>query len=238
MKNSFLIGFLLLLCMSTVCYSQKRPLDMAIIGEPLKEFSLPVYQGGQFKLSEAKGKNILLVFPRGYYDKNIWCDICTYEYLDFIDEFHNKKFDEKYNLDLVFVLPYDNSTINKWLQDLPEVYKSLEASENPPDTTTDQRVLTWVRFAKKHYPKTFAINRGETPVPYKILVDKDHLISERLEIFKTEWWGTRVEQNVPTIILLDKNGTVIYKYISQHTIDRPGSDYIKSILDAFLIAGK
>lgn len=232
MKSSFL-SIIILIFLSSFNFPQKRPLDMAIIGEPVKDFTLPVYQGGEFNLSHNKGKNVLIVFPRGYYDKDIWCDICTYEYLDLVDEFYNKKLAEKYNLDVVVVLPYDSTTISKWLTDLPEVYDSFEKSKHPTDTT-NERAMTWERFSNKHYPKIFNINEGETPLPFKILIDGDHKFSERLEIFKNEWWGTKVEQNMPTFILLDKNNTVVFKYIAQHTIDRPGTDYLKKIMDSFL----
>lgn len=233
MKNLFLSCIcLLLLCQGS--FSQKKPLDMAIIGEPLRDFTLPVYQGGEFNLAAEKGKNLLLVFPRGYYDKDVWCDICSYEYLDLIDEFYTKKLAGKYNLDLVFILPYDDTTITNWLEDMPEVYASLESGKHLADTVSNERALAWVHFANKHYPKTFTVNKGETPAPFRILVDKDHLFSERLEIFKTEWWGTKVEQNMPTLILLDQNGTVLFKYISQHTIDRPGSDYLKLMIGSLL----
>ena len=134
MKIKFIsiLFFTLSICVN--CYSQKKPLDLAILEEPLKDFSLPVYNGEEYQLSAEKGKNILLVFPRGYYDKDVWCDICAYEYLDLIDEFYNNKLAEKYNLDLVFILPYADTTIAKWLMDMPEVYESLEAGKHNPDT--------------------------------------------------------------------------------------------------------
>ncbi len=221
------------LLLTSAAYSQKKPLDLAIIGETLKGFTLPVYQGGEFNLAAEKGKNLLLVFPRGYYDKDVWCDICAYEYLDLIDEFYTKKLADQYNLDLVFILPYDATTITKWLEDMPEVYASLEAGKHQ-DTIANAKAATWVQFANKHYPKTFTLNKEETPVPYRILVDKDRVLSERLEIFKTEWWGTTVGQNLPTLILLDENATVLFKYISQHTIDRPGSEYLKLLMSTLL----
>lgn len=234
MKNKSLYIVFIFVCLTIDFYAQKKPLDLAIIGEQLKDFSLPIYQGGEFHLSNEKGKNVLLVFPRGYYDKDVWCDICAYEYLDLVDEFHNKKLAEKYDLDIFIILPYDKSTIDKWLIDIPEVYSSLEEGKHLADTTTNEKARTWVHFANKHYPKTFTINKGETPKPFKILVDEKHELSERFEIFKTEWWGTTVDQNIPTFILLDKEGTVIFKYISQHTIDRPTTGYLKTIMDAMI----
>jgi peroxiredoxin len=235
MKSKFFPITFIIICLSINNFPQKKPLDLAIIGEPLKEFNLPVYKAGEFKLSEEKGKNVLLVFPRGYYDKDVWCDICAYEYLDLVDEFHNKKLAEKYNLDIVIVLPYDVTTIEKWLIDMPEVYESLEAGKHLADTLTNEKSMTWVHFANKHYPKTFSINKGETPQPFRILSDEKHELSERLDIFRTEWWGTKVDQNMPTFILLDTTGRVVFKYISQHTIDRPTSGYLMKIMSVFII---
>ena len=234
MKSKIIFVLLFVFCICINNYSQKKPLDLAILGEPLKDFSLSVYKGGEFQLSTEESKNILLVFPRGYYDKDVWCDICAYEYLDLVDVFHNNKQADKYNLDLIVILPYSDSTIQKWLMEIPEVYESLEAGKHLADTLTNEKAMTWVHFANKHYPKTFTIKKGETPEPFKILSDEKHELSERFEIFKTEWWGTQVDQNMPTFILLDTNGTVLFKYISQHTIDRPTSDYLLKIMDAFI----
>ena len=234
MKIKFYLITLIIIYLNTYSFPQKKPLDLAVIGEPLKDFSLSIYQGDEFQLSAEKGKNVLLVFPRGYYDKDVWCDICAYEYLDLVDEFHNKKLAEKYNLDLVIILPYDKNTIEKWLIDLPEVYASLEAGKHLADTLTNEKAMTWVHFANKHYPKTFTVLKEETPQPFKILMDEKHELSERLEIFRTEWWGTKVEQNLPTFILLDTDGKVVFKYISQHTIDRPTSGYLIKIMDALI----
>jgi peroxiredoxin len=234
MKIQFSYIILVLIIFSVNISAQKKPLDLAVIGEPLKDFTLPVYNGGEFKLSAETGKNLLLIFPRGYYDKDVWCDICAYEYLDLIDVFYNNHFAEKYNLDLVFILPYDTTTIRKWLEDIPEVYTGLEAGKHLADTLTNEKSMTWVHFAIKHYPKTFDVQKGETPQPFRILSDADHQLSERLDIFRTEWWGTNVDQNTPTLILLDAEGEVVFKYISQHTIDRPSSEYLLKIMDEFI----
>jgi len=234
MKNLLFFIALLITGMSIDCPAQKKPFELAIIGETLKDFNLPVYQGGEFQLSNQKGSNVLLIFPRGYYDKNKWCDICAYEYLDLADEFHNKKSAEKYQLDVIIVLPYDENTIAEWLMDIPDGYASLEEGKYLPDTSTNEKAKIWARFANKHYPKKFSVKKGETPQPFKILVDKKHELSERLDIFRTEWWGTSVEQNIPTYILLDKDGTVVFKYISQHTTDRPSVNYLIKVIEKLL----
>jgi len=34
--------------------------------EPMPDFTLPAYQGGVIKLSDLRGKNVMIIFPRGY----------------------------------------------------------------------------------------------------------------------------------------------------------------------------
>lgn len=230
MKTKIFFIIIISIVITNAIEAQKRPLDLAVIGEKLKDFQLPSYQGEVFQLSKNLGKNILLVFPRGYYDQDTWCDICAYEYLDLVEEFSDKKLANKYDLEVIVILPYSIQVIEKWLSDIPEVYESLEAGKHLSDTTTNERARTWARFANEHYPKTFNIKKGDTPNPFLILSDQNHELSERLDIFRTEWWGTKVDQNIPTIILLDKTGKVVFKYISQHTIDRPTTNYLIKVM--------
>jgi len=104
MKNIFLSVLFIVFCICFNNFPQKKPLDLTIFGELLKDFNLPVYQGSDFQLSTEKGKNILLVFPRGYYDQDVWCDICVYEYLDLLSGFQLNKRAEEYTLDLIIIL--------------------------------------------------------------------------------------------------------------------------------------
>jgi hypothetical protein len=55
MKKEFLLLILLLIILSSLIQPQKKPLDLAIIGEPLKDFTLPKYHGGEFQLSKNIG---------------------------------------------------------------------------------------------------------------------------------------------------------------------------------------
>jgi len=41
------------------------------------DFTLPAYQGGTVTLSALKGKNVMIIFPRGYAAENYWCTICN-----------------------------------------------------------------------------------------------------------------------------------------------------------------
>jgi peroxiredoxin len=41
----------------------------------MPDFTLPAYQGGTVTLSALKGKNVMIIFPRGYAAENHWCTI-------------------------------------------------------------------------------------------------------------------------------------------------------------------
>jgi len=51
-----------------------------------------------------------------------------------------------------------------------------------------------------------------------------------LGLFTAEWGGSKIEQNVPTVYIIDEEGLLRFKYISQNTFDRPGPDYLLRIL--------
>jgi alkyl hydroperoxide reductase subunit AhpC len=40
-----------------------------------------------------------------------------------------------------------------------------------------------------------------------------------------------VEQNVPTVFVIDPAGVVEFKYISQNTIDRPGVEHLVKVVE-------
>jgi len=52
---------------------------------------------------------------------------------------------------------------------------------------------------------------------------------------RTEWDGTNVLQNVPTVYIIDKDGILRFKYLSQSTIDRPSAEYILNYIESTLI---
>lgn len=215
-------------------FSQVRPMEMAILENPLRDFTLPVYRGGNFTLSSETGKNILLIFPRGYYDKDVWCDICPYQYFDMVDMYEKNDLKHKYNLEIVFILPYNQDVIRKWLLDMPDVNASLVNDRKRDSTSASDKERRWVAYLNKFYYKDFPYKRGEVPEPFKILVDEKHQLSKRLGIFRTEWWGTEVDQNIPTVILLDKNRNVVFKYVGQYTLDRPNAEYLLKVFKTFL----
>ncbi len=52
--------------LSLPSFSQGAEIKVVTVGQAMPDFTLPVYQGGDLKLSGLKGKNVLIIFPRGY----------------------------------------------------------------------------------------------------------------------------------------------------------------------------
>ena len=67
--------------------------------------------------------------------------------------------------------------------------------------------------------------------PFPILVDADRAVSKGLGLFATEWSGSKVDQNVPTVFVIDPAGVVQFKYYSQNTIDRPAVEHLAKVVE-------
>jgi len=205
----------------------------AIAGEPMPLFKLPVYQGGDFVLQDHKGKNILLMFPRGRVG-NGWCLFCQYQYLELADLEKKEQIQKKYNLEVVFVLPYAKELIDKWFSTIPESMKTLEGIRNPPagqGGKTQQQFAGWTRA---HFPKSFDLSAGNLQTAFPMLIDEKKTLSKRLKLFTEFWDGVQSEQNISAIYLIDKNGILRWKYISQMTEDRPSMDHLFDIVGKIL----
>lgn len=195
----------------------------AIAGEPMPAFSLPVHGGGTWTLGEHKGKNVLLMFPRGWVG-NSWCTFCPYQYLDFAELEKKEKILKKYNLEIVFVMPYADEKVSDWMAKFPETMKTLEGIKNPPAGTTgiQKEFADWTR---EHFPHSFDLSGG-VPNTFPVLVDSDRKLSKQLKIFTGFWDGASSEQNVASVFLIDSNGILRWKYIGQMTEDRPSTEFI------------
>ena len=84
---------------------------------------------------------------------------------------------------------------------------------------------------RRIFPKDFTVDRENIPLPFPILIDADHSVSSGLGLFTTNWGGSQVEQNMPTVYLIDDQGILKFKYIGQNTLDRPEYDYLLKILE-------
>jgi peroxiredoxin len=202
------------------------------VGSPMPDFTLPAYQGGSVTLSALKGKTIILIFPRGYAAPGAWCHVCNYQHSELVEYEAARQLRKRANVEILFVLPYTKDAVADWIDKYPQQLADLEAWKNPPDPATlDEAGRQRMERARKVYPKTFQVAKGQVPTPFPILVDADRTVSKGLGLFTTEWSGSKVEQNVPTVFVIDPAGIVQFKYFSQNTIDRPGVEHLVKVVE-------
>jgi len=202
------------------------------VGSPMPDFTLPAYQGGSVTLSALKGKTVILIFPRGYAAPGAWCHVCNYQYSELVEYEAARQFRKRANVEILFVLPYAKEAVDDWIDKYPQQLADLEAWKNPPDPgKLDEAGRQRMERARRVYPKTFQVAKGQVPTPFPILVDADRTVSKGLGLFTTEWSGSKVEQNVPTVFVIDPAGVVQFKYLSQNTIDRPGIEHLVKVVE-------
>jgi peroxiredoxin len=204
----------------------------AIIEQPMADFTLPAYQGGEVTLSKLRGKNVMIIFPRGYAGPNYWCTICNYRYVELAELEKARQIRQKYNVEVLVIFPYNRETVQIWLEALPGQLDKIREGKNPADPSKlddagKRRMERWRQF----FPTDYSLKKGEILAPFPILVDADHALSSKLGLFQTEWTGSKVDQNIPSVFILDKNGVLLFKYMGQNTTDRPSYDYLFKVLD-------
>ena len=210
---------------------EPRP-QPAIVGQPMADFTLPVYQGGTLTLSSLRGQNVLILFPRGYAAENYWCTICNYYYAELVELEKAKAFRKGYNLEVLIVLPYARETVKAWVDDMPAQLEKLHGWKFPaePDKL-DERGKARMERMRTALPLDVLFKKGEVPTPFPILIDADRAVTGSLGIFTMEWGGSKIAQNIPTVMLVDAEGTLRFKYMGQNTWDRPGYDYLFKQMD-------
>lgn len=199
--------------------------------QPMPDFSLPAYQGGEVSVSRLKGKNMLIIFPRGLAGKDHWCHVCNYQYAELAELELKQQIRQKYNVEILFVLPYGKEMVQKWVDKFSDQLADLEKWKNPADADKlDEKGKQRMAMVRKLFPKSFSYEKGQVPLPFPVLIDDGAKVATGLGVFTTEWGGSQIEQNVPTVYVVDKNGILQLKYISQNTFDRPSPEYILKVL--------
>jgi peroxiredoxin len=227
-----LAGLALCLVAIAVAGAQGPAVAPVTVGSPMPDFTLPAYQGGAVTLSALKGKTIVLVFPRGYSAPGAWCHVCNYQYSEFVEYDARTQFRKKANVEILFVMPYGKDVLADWIDKYPQQLADLEVGKNPPDPSKlDEAGRQRMERYWKYFPKTFRAAKGAVPVPLPILMDGDRAVSKGLGLFTTEWSGSKVDQNIPTVFVVDPSGVVQFKYLSQNTVDRPGIEHIAKVVD-------
>lgn len=244
-KRSVVLTFVLVLAALAIVVPA-RPVPQAptgqapvfrpgILGFPMTDFSLPAIQGGEFGPSALKGKNVLIIFPRGKVD-DTWCWICHYQYAELADLEAKLQLRKTFNLEILFVLPYGEAEVRHWAEIFPSQMKVIESWINPPDFDKfPARRKEIVERMRRSFSKASDFGKGPSPTPFPILFDKDQSVSRMLGLFTTNWDGSAVDQNIPTIYLLSPSGDVRFKYASQITFDRPNADYLIKIMEKLIL---
>jgi peroxiredoxin len=240
-KTSFLVilaGICLGLALSGLpALSQEPQVKPALLDEPVPDFTLPAFQGGTATLSSLKGKNVMIVFPRGLAGENHWCTICNYAYADLLDVEKTEQLRKKFDLEILYVFPYGKDLVQQWLDVLPDQLDKIKAWKNPTEADKqDEKVKARMEMARKGFPKDLSAEKGKVPVPFPILMDEDRKVTKGLGLFMTEWGGSKIDQLIPTVFVIDKQGILRFKYMAQNTWDRPSWNYMKKVLEVVTAA--
>jgi len=190
------------------------------LDEPMPDFTLSEFNGKEFTLSEKKGKKVMLVFVRGWIG-TIWCPLCHYQYLELAEYEKLNKLREKYNMEIAFVLPYTEERIEDWSQNFAGSIDIIEGWKALGDAAPD-----FSAFIKKIYPETYDVKDKEVELNLPVLIDADKKVSKRFKLATNFWDSISADQNIATIYILDEEGTVKFKYVSQQTQDRPSLNYL------------
>jgi peroxiredoxin len=228
---------LLLLCvlLAAPLAAQAPAIKKAYLGQPLSDFELTALDGKTVKLSALKGKNVMLVFPRVFYAVDGDCSICGYQYAELVDRYQAGNWKEKFNLEVLYVFPFSAEVTRSWMGRLPVMLEAVEGWKNPkPEDLKNEQVKRWMEITRQAYPQKYVFTATAIPMPFPILIDEKRELSKGLDLFREEWSGGKGDQNIPSIFILNKDGVVQFKFIGQHTVDRPTAAYIEKIMKAVL----
>lgn len=207
-----------------------RQVFTAIVGYPMPDFTLPIYGGGEFTLSKFHGKNVMLVFPRGWISF-AWCTYCPYQYLELEQLEKALHIKEKYNLEIAYVMPYSSERIKDWMEKFPDVQQTLESVKNPQRQPVDGTIQAeYLKWAKTNFPLVFDVKKDDKHDIIPVLVDEDRTVSRMLKLFTNFWDGIASEQNVAAVFIIDKDGILKFKYVSQMTEDRPTVQFLLDVI--------
>lgn len=212
--------------------AQETGTNPVTVGQPMPDFSLPAYQGGNVTLSALKGKNVMIIFPRGYAAEGYWCTICNYKYAELIELERTQEIRKKHNVEILIVLPYGPDVVKAWIDVLPAQLDKIRERKHPADPAKlDEEGKQMMERSSRLYPLDLSVKKGEVPTPFPILIDGDKKLSKSLGLFMTEWGGGKADQNIPSIFIVDAGGILQFKYLGQNTVDRPEYDYLFKVLE-------
>jgi peroxiredoxin len=211
------------------CQAQQNAINLPMIDQTVSDFSLTDQNGKTVELSDYTGKNVMLIFPRGMVEKDYWCQICHYQYADLADLEKTSSIREKYNLEVLFILPYSTDSVKNWIKMFPKQMEIIENWKYPKDSSNiSEGERSWAKTTRELLPKKIIFDPNHIETPFSILADSQRLVSNGFKLYKTE---PDAPQNIPAIYIIDKKGKLRFKYICQHTTDRPTFQYLFQIIE-------
>ena len=172
LATSLALGLAPAVSSSTHLSAQSQPLRPVTVGSPMPDFTLPSYQGDEITLSARRGKNVMIVFPRGHSRPGSWCHICPYQHSEFVEYDEETEWQARANLEILYVLPYSREEIGQWLAAYPQLLQDNENAKNPHDPEgLDEAGRARMMRAREIYPKVFSAVPGQVPTPFPLLVD-------------------------------------------------------------------
>lgn len=227
-KTVILSVIISILCLGS--FAQNENVIPVQVKEKFSNITLTSGDGDQIKIPQ-EGRNSLLVFIRGKVTPTVWCPICHYQYLELAEAIKENKGFEKLDLDIYFVMPYSQDSLTNWINAFPRSLNSIHNWKNPTNQT--EAALAWKKYCDVFFAKDYKFDVENPKLDIPVMFDPDRKVSEGLYIFREEW-GTKVQQNIPTIYMIDKSGEVVFKYHSQYTNDRPDAEYLINIANNLL----
>lgn len=220
----------LLFATNAVIISQEQPR----LNKEFPDFTFTDHNGDETTLSDLRGKKVMLIFPRGKVGDH-WCQLCHYQYAELAELELKEKFRDKYNVEVLFILPYPMDDVKLWVNMFPSQIADIQDWKNTPDDQLRGRWKVFVETIREILPQDFVYdNENPAPLPFPVLSDSDHKLSSDIQLFVTSWDGYYNEQNESTTFILDEEGIVKFKYLSQETFDRPNAEYLIEYMDKMM----
>jgi peroxiredoxin len=232
MKTLYFILIATLFVLSYECHAQESTINLPMIDQSVSNFQLIDQNGNSVALSDFKGKNVMLIFSRGMVKENYWCQICHYQYADLADLEKSSSIRQKYNLEVLFILPYSVDTVKNWIAMFPKQMEIIDNWKYPKDSTNlTEGKIKWANTTRKLLPKKFIYSNNKIETPFPILADSGRLVSNAFKLYKNE---PNAPQNTPAIYIIDKEGKLRFKYICQDTTDRPSFQYLFQFIEKMI----